>query len=294
MRRLLPWALVAFLLVGAAGGAGLGLAMQPAALTSGRALLERIFAVTEGAGSARFTFTWVTRSANPYLRSTGTGSGAIDFRTNASDVKRVDHSVSFSSTGGTPERPMSQSSLTEMVSVGKAQYERLPIGPPQEMPLWVKLPARAGLGINGIVPVLQQATEYGLIPGSPNLEVETIGPSLVGSVGTTEYVFKAVPACLVRSRPGQPHATSGPFEVWVDGVGRLIEARTTVTETAPASSLPGMAGPYFSGVLTTTSLLRLSDFGAPVRVNVPHVNRVVGVSIGIASVRNNARNCPSD
>jgi hypothetical protein len=188
---------------------------------------------------------------------------------------------------------MSQSSLTEMVSVGKVQYVGLQFGPPQGTARWVKLPSRAGPGINGIVPVLEQATEYGLISVSPNLEVETVGPSLVGSVETTEYVFTAVPACLVHSRPGQPHATSGPLEVWVDGAGRLIEARTTVTETVPASSLPGMAGPRFSGVSTTTSIVRLSDFGAPVRVNVPHVNRVMGASIGVAVAGISARNCPT-
>lgn len=292
MRRLVPWALVGFLLAGAAGGAGLGLAMQPVTPMSGRALLQRIFAATEAAGSARVIFSSVTRSTNRYLRSTTSGSGKIDFHTNFSDLEEVDHSVSLSSSDGGPYHSMNQSTLTETVSVGKVQYERLPTGPPGTS-YWVKEPARVGPGINGIAPLLEHATEYGLIPGSPNLGVETIGPAVVGGVETTEYAFTAVPGCLVPARPGQPHVTSGPLDLWVDRGGRLIEAKATFTETVPLGSLPGPAEVHFSGVSTTTSFLRLSDFGAPVRVIVPHVNQVLGESISIGLIAGSSRSCPA-
>ena len=61
-----------------------------------------------------------------------TGFGRVDFRTNASDVTMVNRNTSFSSTGSGPGHPMSQSEITEMVSIGRVQFFASPLRLPME------------------------------------------------------------------------------------------------------------------------------------------------------------------
>ena len=105
VRRAAPWLLVGLVLLGAGLGSGLGLSMQPVMSANSRALVVRILATTRRAGSARFTFTAVTRSSNRFLRSTTTGSGVIDFNANAMQATTTTRNVHFESTDSGPIAP---------------------------------------------------------------------------------------------------------------------------------------------------------------------------------------------
>ena len=106
MRRLVPWALLGLLVVGATVGAVLGQAAAPSASTVAAApartpaqWVRALLAATARAGSARFSYMHVTDSPNPVLRNTVAGSGAVDFTTGAVQVAEVERQR-VSSTAG--------------------------------------------------------------------------------------------------------------------------------------------------------------------------------------------------
>ena len=68
MRRLIPWMLVGLVAVAGLAGALVGVAGHPSA-TSAEPRLSEIIAATRAAGTARFTYSSVTSSPNPLLRS---------------------------------------------------------------------------------------------------------------------------------------------------------------------------------------------------------------------------------
>ena len=76
----------------------------------------------------------------------------------------------------------------------------------------MKLPSKAGPGINGTIPVLEELLGYGLIPGTPNLHVQTVGPRVVG--GIADNRVRADSASGVHSAiaagPRSPHRRAIP------------------------------------------------------------------------------------
>jgi hypothetical protein len=88
------------------------------------------------------------------------------------------------------------------------------------------------------------------------------------------------------------------MDLWVDGRGRLVQVRTTIRQVVPPVPRPatgaqpgGVPDPVdLSGTIVTSATLRLSDFGLPVHISVPHPLAETG-SFGVAIGR--ATSCPA-
>ena len=85
MRRFAPWSLLGLLTLGVAAGAASGVAGQSSSL-SARAQIAQIIAATTSAPSARFSYLLATTSSSPFLRSSGSGTGEVDFTTDSMRV----------------------------------------------------------------------------------------------------------------------------------------------------------------------------------------------------------------
>lgn len=82
------------------------------------------------------------------------------------------------------------------------------------------------------------------------------------------------------------------LRIWLDPSGRLIEARTTVTERVPSDTRSSALPKELSGTSTTTSTVWLDDFGAPVHIAAPHVNARSGYSSSTVLVTASGKGCP--
>jgi hypothetical protein len=294
VRRAAPWLLVGVVMLGAGLGMGLGLAMQPVASANGHAFLARVLATTRRAGSARFTFTANTRSSNRFLRSSASGFGVIDFATNASEVTTITQSMGLGSSNSGPLHPPSSTDITEELTLGGVRYIRLstpgalPLGAPAY--LWIKLPAPRGAGNDVLTSVLDTEVPYALLSSMPNLEVREVGPSSIGTVPATEYSF--TPSCVVPAVAGKVRTSSSPLDVWVDGAGRLVQARGSMSVTTPRGSLPAALGSQLIGTSITVTSLRLHDFGTSVRLMAPQPDaRSASVSTTIGILAGQSGKC---
>jgi hypothetical protein len=122
------------------------------------------------------------------------------------------------------------------------------------------------------------------------VQIDDLGPQVTGGVATTEYRVLTQPICAAGS--GSPSTTTnGPTDLWLDGDGRLVQARgisySDFRVEGPAPSRPTEA---FVGRSTTTEVVRLHDFGVPLRIEPPDTpSRALGV--GHSAVTTFHENC---
>jgi hypothetical protein len=276
VRRLVPWALLAVLLVGLVAGAVIGQVGAPSASTSGSAAtagaagrwVDELLASTRAARSAHFSYTSVSRSPIAVFNSRVSGRGVVDF---------AGHRVSVTELQSTPPSQGPQHAhqlslvplgdqVTRTVSVGKSTWTQvggrwlkiaLPANPYDRLGLSAEATA-ALIGVEGIEPV-----------GS----IRRLGPADVGGVPTTRYqVTTARPRpCNARQAAALRGNYIGPTDLWVDGRGRLVQATLTTHADlqVPASLRAKFPSDVPTGPMVSTSTLRLGHFGVPVKVVVP-------------------------
>ena len=287
MRRLLPWALVALVGVGAALGAALGQANAPGTTSSSvltgaaaQQWLSGVLAATKAAGSARLDLTGVSTSPHPLLRASSSGSGVVDFTSGTFRTSETDHSTEWSSDNGGPLHAQPQTTRFTDIGIGAALYQDFaPSGWPSS---WTKMRDGRQKGDLG----LASADGFGFVLSALTgpaaaVTVRVLGPASVDGVRVTRSVVLTEPRspCPRSGRASTPAAST---MVWVDSQGRLVQARTSFS-----------LGPSFGAFVrkhdvgspdvpvepvTSTTTLRLSAFGAPVRVTAPSTRQPGGAS----------------
>jgi hypothetical protein len=276
MRRALPWVTVGLLVVGVGAGVGLGIAEQtpsPPPLTATGQIL-RIVAATRQAGTARFTYSSVSSSTNRLLRGSSTGSGAINFARQTMRTVERERSIGFSGPTVSTEKPVAQDDVMDDVWIGRTEYLRLDPDTFRGAP-WLKgvtLP-RDSFGPLGLLQEIGPLGELSLDQGAPGLRVDAAGSGTVHGVETTEYQV-VVPTCGAATPSDGISETTGPLQLWVDGHGRLVQARQSITEDIAKNARVGGAlagGDFPAGRITIVSTIELGDFGAPVAIATPPV-----------------------
>jgi hypothetical protein len=263
------WVPLAALIAATGIGTGLGLAGQPGATADGSLFLQQVLKTTEGAGSARFTFTSVTTSQNRLLRSSSRGSGVVSFRTRSGEATTRSRSASQSISGSSPNAVTTQTSTVNQVQLGRTLYvEFEDFGPPGGGWLIERhLPDFLGGAMD--LPGLNDLASAADPGPSLTLTVSTIGPRLLGSTMTVEYSVVTSSTCPTpRVRGGSGRVTVGPTRVWIDDHGRLARLQTSLTETIPAPAPRGLPA-LLSGSITTVESLQMEAYGVPVDVRAP-------------------------
>jgi hypothetical protein len=259
MRRLLPWVLVSLVAVAGLVGALVGVANQPHA-PSAHLRLSAIIAATRSAGTARFTYSSITTSSNPFLRSHSEGEGAVDFRTGSISTVERDTSTNVAQNGNGPVRPFVQTQVVRQVWVGRSYYTQFnDVGDPQFADVWVKgeFPA----GSSGALGVLDQIGPLGVLDGEVDLSgtrVDRLGP---GDRTATRYRV-VIPTCAKPPPSDKPRVVFGPVLLWLDGDGRLSRVRVVLHQTDSVGS--------FAHGSITVSTIRFADFGGLVAIATPH------------------------
>ncbi len=281
MRRLVPWVLLGLVGLATAAAAALGAAGAPAApVVTPAQWVAAVLATTAQAGTAHFSYSHVSASPNPDLRGTLSGSGVVDFSQGNVRVTDVDHQIEFEGGPTGPTRPVPTTTSDEEIVIGGVMYSRLspdPFGahvteadfpftkvsvprqPRAELGLSFALDAAAGLGdLEGIEPVVA---------------VHDLGPSTVDGQATTRYLVQTAPLHACPSvRKTAEGTTEAPSVIWVDGRGRLVQARSSSRFNgvlpAAARKLPGLAQ-FPTGPSAATDTLTFSSFGAPVHIAPP-------------------------
>lgn len=288
MRRLLPWALVALVGAGAASGAALGQANAPGT-TSGSVLvgaaaqqwLAGVLAATKNSGTAHLAYRSVEVSPNPLLRGSSSGSGVVDFAAGTFRTSETDDSQKWSTENGAPVHAHAQTTREADIGIGSTLYQNF--GEGNALSNWVKTRD----GRNGGALGLASADSFGGVLSALTGQVATVsvralGPAAVDGSPATRYLVRTElqPFCPRPKRTVPAQSTM----VWVDGRGRLVQARTSIFISASFDASIFKADPAFAhfpvGPRIFTSTLRLSAFGAPVRVATPTV-RPSGTSVSI-------------
>jgi hypothetical protein len=275
MRRALPWVTVGLLVLGVGAGAGLGLAGQtptPAPPTA-TAQISRMVAATRQAGTARFTYSSTSISTNRLLRSAARGSGEVDFGAATLETTERNRSIGFSGPTVSTERPVAQDTVIDQVWIGRTDYIRLELDDSDSPSPWMKESTwpKDSFGWLGALQQVGPLGALSLDEGVPGLRVEDAGSGTVHGAQTTEYQL-VVPTCVASTRRDGISESTGPLQLWVDGHGRLVQARQSITEDIGkdadvGDALPGQDQP--AGRVTTVSIIDLGHFGAPVAIAAP-------------------------
>jgi hypothetical protein len=259
VRRLLPWALVGLIGVGAALGATLGQVNAPgmgSSLVAGTAAqrwLAGVLATTKAAGTAHLNSSQVIAGRKPVPRESTTGSGVIDFATESFRVSETDNRTALTSENGGPAQPRAETTTDEEIAIGPTLYESFGVSGGEN--LFVKLSLSRNLfsdlglsvadGFGDALSTLSRPFNV--------VAVTDLGSARVDGTPATRYVVQtqAPPIC-----PAARHSIPlrGTTTIWVDRRGRLVQARVSG---------------FFNEI---TSTLRLSRFGAPVRIVPPSVH----------------------
>jgi hypothetical protein len=276
MRRALPWVTVGLLILGVGAGAGLGIAGQsptPGPLTA-TGQISRIVAATRQARTARFTYSSNNTSTNRLLRGSTRGSGEVNFSRHVMRTVERDRSIGFSGTSAATEKPVVQDNDMEDVWIGRTQYTRIefdndPHSPWLKGPTWPK-DSFGPLGALGFVDPLGQLSAD---EGVPGLRIEAAGSATVHGVETTQYRL-VMPTCGASTRSDGLTESIAPLQLWVDGHGRLVQARESITEDIAKDAHLGtaFAGEDFpTGRVTSVGIIDLGHFGAPAAIAAPPV-----------------------
>jgi len=291
VRRALPWVTVGLLILGVGAGAGLGVAGQSptAGALSATRQISLIVAATRRAKTARFTYSNSSASTNRLLRASARGSGEVDFGRDALRTVERDRSISFSGTSAATEKPVAQDTVRDDVWIGRTQYTRFEFDNDPGSP-WLKGPTfpKDSFGPLGALQEVGPLGELSLDEGVPGLRIEDAGPGTVHGLKTVLYQI-VVPTCGASTPRDGFSESMGPLQLWVDGQGRLVQARQSTTEDiAKNARLGELAGePFPTGRVTSVSLVDLGDFGAPAAIAAPRVLRTNGSSssFGFATSR---------
>jgi hypothetical protein len=291
MRRLVPWALLGLLTVGAAAGIALGVANQPGQTPA--QWVATAFAATTRAGTARFVYNKVTSSSNPNLRSSLSGFGVVDFTRGDVRTTQLEHDVTF---GGDPLGTLQAVPSTETVGevgIGRTDYVSF------DAPLnrnWMRedFPSepRSGLTLDGL---FDASLALSVLEENPAAGVQDAGRATVEGVATTKYLVPVVPV-VVCSGPHNTKALTirqSPSAVWIDQAGRIVQVRSDIRgQFGPVPAGNDPAFPAFAqmsklltGKTDTVATLRFSDFGAPVTIRAPKVEKQHDASVTVGSAR---------
>jgi hypothetical protein len=261
MRRGLPWALVGLVAAATGIGAWLGVSSAPAG-GSAQAWVAQVLATTQAAGTVRFTYSSVTTSSNPHLRSSATGSGAVDF---AGDGARA------------TEIRAGDGSSDGLVRLGRTVYISF-AAPGQPQAIWIKIgrPPDSGQDLLGLDFTNAAGALTGFSGPFHAVRVEDLGSAVVNGIPSTGYRVISGPTCT-SSRSDPPSDNAGPTDLWVDGGGRLVQVRSTFSATMgpPPTGTPSVDEFPRSdwGTATTTDILRFSGYGTPVTITAPPARR---------------------
>ena len=292
VRRALPWVTVGLVLVGVVVGAGLGIAAQTPATSppSATSQIAGIVTATRRAETARFSYSDSSTSPNRLLRRSDRGSGEIDFGNDTMSTVERDRSIGFSGTNATTTKAVSQDIVMDQVWIGRTEYTRF--RPQTRLGLdapWLKGATwpKDSFGPLGTLGLIGPLGELALDESVPGFRVEDVGSAMVHGREATRYRI-VVPLC--GTSPAQDGITESmaPFELWVDGQDRLVQARVSTTEDitkkAHLGDLAAGEGPL-TGRVTTVSTIDLGDFGARAAIAAPRVENTQGsASFGFATI----------
>jgi hypothetical protein len=293
VRRLLPWALVGLVGIGAGVGAALGQANAPGtAAASPAQWVARVLATTKAAGTAHLHFTEVTASSNPDLRGSSAGSGVVDFAAGTFRVSDIAHQLDWTIGPTGQVRTHPETFGQKEIAVGPAVYQS--IGTDDPLSGWIKETAPRDDGAIGLGsadgfadPLLSLTAPYTV------RRVRDLVRASLGGESTTRY--------LVESRlrlhcPKSATATRQPMQrttLWIDGQGRLMQARSASYSSGKIPAADLKSNPQFAdeptGSSTSVTTLRISGFGRPVHVAAPAVvvyppdSSTVTIRLGCAS-----------
>jgi hypothetical protein len=261
MRRGLPWALVGLVAVATGVGAWLGVSSAPAG-GQAQAWVAQVLATTQTAGTVRFTYSSVTTSSNPHLRSSASGSGVVDFATDAARATEI-RAGNGSSDG--------------QVRLGRTVY--ISFAPPgQPQAIWINIgrPPDSGQDLLGLDFTNAAGALTGFSGPFHAVRVEDLGSAVVDGIPSTGYRVISGPTCT-SSHSDPPSDNAGPTDLWVDGSGRLVQVRSTFSASMgpPPTGTPSADGFPRSdrGTATTTTVLRFTGYGAPVTISAPPASR---------------------
>ena len=287
MRRLLPWALLALVGLGAGLGAALGQANAPGTTASSNLAgaaaqrwLSGVLATTEAAGTAHLDYIGLGTSPNPLLRGSSTGNGVVDFAAGTFRTSETDHSMEWTSQDGRPVHAQAQTTDESDIAIGSTLYQSF--GPGSGPSGWMKTPGRRDKSALG----LGSADGFGFVLSALTgpvitVSVHELGPASVDGAPATRYLVRTEPRPVCPD-PGRrsPEAST---TVWVDGNGRLVQARNTFSISATFGASLRKENPDLGdvpfGPRTLTSTLRFSAFGAPVHIAAPAVQPSGGTAI---------------
>jgi len=116
--------------------------------------------------------------------------------------------------------------------------------------------------------------------------VRDLGATTVGGVPTTRYEVSTSPVCTPAHHSTLVDAP-GPSFVWVDAHGRMVQITGSVRIGGhlPVALQQEISSPWPAYPVITTDTLRLTAFGAPVRIHAPSHLRTPYASSGSATLR---------
>jgi hypothetical protein len=253
-------------------------------------------ATTEMAGSAHFSYIQLTSSPNPDLRASSSGHGEVDFSTDDVRVTEVDRNIGFSRTGDQPLHPVSSTNTMVAIVISGTVFEALSIpglGLPEKY-LKLPFPSQPRPAQRWFSLALNASVALDILRGPSTVaSVTDLGPDNVGGVPTTQYEVDYAPlhVCVPRQTPQV--LTQRPSRVWLDGAGRIVRVRSTLSfndSSSVGQKLPAALDDVPRGPVTTVATLTFNDYGVPVRVSTPPKSALLptsgtSVSIGTASAR---------
>jgi hypothetical protein len=261
MRRGLPFVLVGLVAVATGIGAWLGVSSAPAGGPA-QAWVAQVLATTQAAGTVRFTYTSVTTSSHSLLQSSASGSGALDFADDAARATEIQGHNGLSSS---------------QIRLGRTVYMGITV-PGQPHDRWFDFgqPSHIDQGLLGLEFTNASGALAGFYGPYHAVRVEDLGAAVVDGIPVTGYRVISGPICS-SSRSGPPSDTAGPTDLWVDGVGRLVQVRSTssLSVRLPPVGTPSGHQPPGSdgGRITTTGVIRFFGYGEPVTITAPPLPR---------------------
>ncbi len=289
MRRLVPWALLGLVVLGAGLGAALGETAPgpsgPPGVTPSQ-WVANLLARTAASGSAHFGYTHVSTSASAAYSGRIAGSGEIDFRSGTVQATEVDHQTEFTSSAGGLTHPERTATQLEFIGIGTTMYQSL--GPagftavPWTRMSWHRDPGQE-LGLTWVGNASIALDELG---GTRHVVgVRALGAATVAGVATTRYEVSTAPVCK-PVHPSTMVETQGPSFVWVDAKGRLVQVTGSLHLSGhlPAAVRGTFPSLGLTRPVTTTDTLRLWGFGVAVHIEAPTTLRTPYASGGSFTV----------
>jgi hypothetical protein len=287
--------LLTVLAVGVAVFAAVGQLESPSGVAPA-AWVDNLIAATTAAGSAQVHFSTKTTSADASLDETSAGSGVVDFVNGNFRLTELYHQRESVSTNGGPVRQLEETWGQHTIAIGQTVYERLILPVSAPFSGWSRshFPRKvhAAFGLDAATGA--EDAVAGLASLAPVAGVRELGLGSVGGVATTRYLITAQPLylCGKHGRTVTLHLVPATT-VWVDGEGRLLQARVSDYNKGGTFPPPSRSGsPTVFPPSTTVSTMTFSELGVPVHIVAPPVNGKGGGSFSIATMENKARTTP--